>query len=44
MNLKSLEKKLSGVLGVAAPIIGDEINFVNIDFSFSAKDIKKILS
>ena len=33
-------KKLSGVLGVAAPIIGDEINFVNIDFSFSAKDIK----
>ena len=40
MNLKSLEKKLSGGLGVAAPIIGDEINFVNIDFSFSAKDIK----
>ncbi len=33
-------KKLSGVLGVAAPIIGNEINFVNIDFSFSAKDIE----
>ena len=28
-------------MGVAAPIIGNEINFVNIDFSFSAKKIEK---
>tara|TARA_Y100000748_G_C15417706_1_gene458030 strand:+ start:286 stop:1038 length:753 start_codon:yes stop_codon:yes gene_type:complete len=28
-------------LGVAAPIIGDKINFVNIDFSFSIKEIEK---
>ena len=33
-------KKLSGVLGVAAPIIGNDISFVNIDFSFSKKDIE----
>jgi len=29
-------------LGVAAPIIDNEINFVNIDFSFKAKEIEKI--
>ena len=28
-------------MGVAAPIIGNEINFVNIDFSFSVKEIEK---
>tara|TARA_B100001769_G_scaffold27933_1_gene18379 strand:+ start:286 stop:1038 length:753 start_codon:yes stop_codon:yes gene_type:complete len=28
-------------LGVAAPIIGNEINFVNINFSFDIKKIKK---
>ena len=34
-------EKLSGVLGVAAPVIGNEITFVNIDFSFNKHDIKK---
>ena len=34
-------EKLSGVLGVAAPIIGNKITFVNIDFSFNKQDIKK---
>ncbi|MFL2820578.1 MAG: glucokinase [Alphaproteobacteria bacterium] len=34
-------ENLSGILGVAAPIIGNEINFVNIDFSFSVKEIEK---
>ena len=28
-------------MGVAAPIIGNEINFVNIEFSFGAKEIEK---
>ena len=29
-----------GILGVAAPIIGDEINFVNANISFSQKKLK----
>ena len=29
-----------GILGVAAPIIGDEVNFVNANLSFSQKDLE----
>ena len=39
-NLDALEK---AVIGVAAPVIGDSISFVNTDLHFSIKQLKKNL-